>query len=435
MVYANDFFGNTDSDILNAAIAGRDSDGFVIIEQRKSDIYPERHYWLLDNAILLPSNTTVIIRNCKLKLSDQCRDNFFRSANCGLGIEENEPLSNIYIKGEGNAELEGADHPRATGDSSKILKNICPFTVEDICKYADWIEDERRTPDKITFADRHDYSFGTDAGKEGESQKGDWRGIGILFACVSNFSISGITVRESHGWAISLEDCSYGYVEKIHFDARMNKMIDGMLQNMENQDGIDLRNGCHDITISDITGETGDDVVALTAIASPDGRPGGSLGSTHVMHHDWTRRDPDIYNVIIRNIRAYSSLCFLVRLLPCESSIRNVVIDSVVDTSPEDAFCGCITLGEKDATYGKNLPESMRNITISNVVYHSTDRTAIWLSGYLQDSAISNVVAMRTQSSVIWVRREDGLKNVKLSNIVYRDGIQMIERHKSKSTC
>ena len=135
MVYANDFFGNTDSDILNSAIRGRDSDGIVIIDPRESDVESARKWWSLDTAILLPSNTTVILRNCKLKLSDRCRDNFFRSANCGLGIEENEPLSNIHIKGEGSAVLEGADHPRATGDESKILKNPCPFTAEDICKH------------------------------------------------------------------------------------------------------------------------------------------------------------------------------------------------------------------------------------------------------------------------------------------------------------
>ena len=428
MVYANDFLGNTDSDILNSAIRGRDSDGIVIIGPRESGVESDRKWWSLDTAILLPSNTTVILRNCKLKLSDGCRDNFFRSANCGLGIEENEPLSNIHVKGEGNAVLEGADHPRATGDGSKVLKNPCPFTVEDICKYADWVEAERRTPEKITFADRHCYSYGTDAGKEGESQRGDWRGIGILFACVSDFSISGLTVRESHGWAISLEDCSEGCVEKIHFDARMNKMIDGMLQNMENQDGIDLRNGCHDITISDITGETGDDVVALTAIADANYRTGGILGKTHVMHNDWSRRDPDIYNIIIRNVRACSSLCFLVRLLPCECCIRNVVIDGVIDTSTEDVMRGGIYLGERDTAYGRNLPGSLLNITVSNVIYNNAKGSAVRVNGYLQDSTITNVIAARTEDPAVSVLREGGMKNVMIGNIVHNEKTQVAEK-------
>ena len=148
MVYANDLCGENDNDIIDAAIKSRGGDGIVIIEPRIRENDPERHYWLLDRAILLPSDTTVIIRNCKIKLSDACRDNFFRSANCGIGIEENQPLSNIHIRGEGNAVLEGADHPRATGDGTKVLKNPCPFTPEDICAYADWVPNERRSPDK-----------------------------------------------------------------------------------------------------------------------------------------------------------------------------------------------------------------------------------------------------------------------------------------------
>ena len=427
MVHANDFLTRNDNDALDAAIAARGADGIVVIDPRENA--DGRNFWLLDRAVLLPSNTTIILRNCKIKLSDQCRDNFFRSANCGIGIEENEPIYNIHIKGEGNAVLEGADHPRATGDGSKKLKNPCPFTVEDICKYADWIPAERKTPERITFADRHDCSYGTDAGKKEETQTGDWRGIGILFAMVDHFSISGITVRESHGWAISLEACSHGTLERIEFDARMNKVIDGMLQNMENQDGIDLRNGCHDITISDITGETGDDVVALTAIVGNQSvyRPGGSLGTTHVMHNDYTRRDPDIYNVIIRNIRAYSSLCYLVRLLPCNCQIRNVVIDGVVDTSPEGVVCGGIFLGEKDAVYGNNLPGSLVGVTISNVIYNNVKK-AIRVDGYLQDSTITNVVATNTKFPVVSHLRDGGLANVKISNIVTPDGIVEVDK-------
>ena len=416
MVNVNDFLKQNDNEALDAAIAARGADGVVVIPPRAHA--DGRDYWLLDRAILLPANTTVLLQSCKIKLSDKCRDNFFRSANCGIGFEENEQLSNIHILGTGNAVLEGADHPRATGDGSKKLKNPCPFTVEDICKYADWVPAERKTPEQITFADRHDCSYGTDAGKEEECQKGDWRGIGILFACVDHFTISGITIRESHGWAISLEACSFGTVERIEFDARMNKVIDGMLQNMENQDGIDIRNGCHDITISDITGETGDDVVALTAIVPNKSvyRPGGTLGTTHVMHNDYTRREPGIYNMVIRNIRAYSSLCYLVRLLPCNCQIRNVIIDGVIDTSPEDVVCGGIFLGEKDAVYGNNLPGSLVGITISNVIYNNVKK-AIRVDGYLQDSTITNVVAMNTKFPVVSHLRDDGLVNVKVSNI------------------
>lgn len=416
MVNVNDYSGLTDNDIIENAIKNKQKDGIVIIPPRVCDTEPERDFWLLDRAILIPENTTIILQNCKIKLSDKCRDNFFRTANCGMGIAYPERIKNVHIKGEGLCVLEGADHPRATGDGGQTLACPCPYEIEDLCKLADWIPEEDRKSKNIKFWDRHRRSYGTDFGKENESQNSDWRSIGILFANVHNFSIENLRIVESHCWAISLEECAYGRVEKIDFDACMSKMIDGMRQNIENQDGIDIRNGCHDIIISDITGHTGDDLIALTAIASDEIRLGGELRSTHVMHSDWSKRDKNIYNIIIRNVKGYSNLCYLVRLLPANTKIWNVVIDGVVDTAPDGLnHFGCIMLGTADTAYGKNNDDGMKNITISNVI--SNSREAIIVGGYISDSAISNVVNRNPECPCISVRRENGLVNVVTSNL------------------
>ena len=383
MINVNDFLFGSDNEAFEKAIASKTSDGIIVVPPRKAGANPERSYWLLDRAILLPENTTVILQNCKIKLSDKCRDNFFRSANCGMGIEFPEKIQNIHIRGEGLCVLEGADHPRATGDSSKLLHAPCPHLPEDICRLADWVPAERKTPDKIDFWDIHNHSYGTDAGKDGESQYGDWRGIGVLLANVENFSVSGLKIVKSHGWGISLEACSYGRVEKIEFDATMYKEIDGLLMNMENQDGIDIRNGCHHIVISDITGRTGDDVIALTAIADPDYIPGGSVKNTHVMHNDWKKREKDIHDIVIRNVVAHSYLCFVVRLLPALANIYDVVIDGIVDDADNCQAAGTLLLGDM-GDYGENKPDSMRNVTISNIICNS--RNAISLQGFLTDS-------------------------------------------------
>ena len=117
----NDFHGS-DIEKINAAIQFSAGNGGVVrIPQRKADETSDRNYWLIDSAILLPANTTVILANCRIKLSNICRDNFFRSANCGIGIKEVEEISSIHITGIGSAVLEGADIPRATGDSGKTL--------------------------------------------------------------------------------------------------------------------------------------------------------------------------------------------------------------------------------------------------------------------------------------------------------------------------
>ncbi len=430
MKTANDYRAQSDTAQLQAAIDHREN-GVVIIPARKSDVEPERDWWLLDSALLLPADTTVILVNCKLKLSDACRDNFFRSANCVPGDGDLETLHNIHIRGEGLCILEGADHPRATGDGSKIIKNPCPKLPEDVLRLADWVPEERRSLDKLDFWDLHAYSYGTDAGKEGESQYGDWRGIGILLCCVEDFSIQNIRIREAHGWAISLENCCRGHLANIDFDARMSKVFDGLLSNMENQDGIDLRNGCHHITITDVTGGTGDDVIALTAIANTTApRHGnGAMRTTHFMHNDWSRRDPTIHDIIIRNVRACcaSGVCWVVRLLPVETQIWNVIIDNVVDTAPEGVTSNGILLGTGDGEYGRNLPGSMRNIIISNVI---SKRWAIKVEGYLEDSAITNIVSPDPALPVIEVRRKGGMKNVATSNLVTNCACVIHERNK-----
>lgn len=419
MVNANSFCGSTDSEILEKAIQNRQEDGIVLIPPREASLDPQRKYWLLDRAILLPENTTVILQNCKLKLSDRCRDNFFRSANCGFGFPDPAPIQNIHIRGEGLCTLEGADRPRATGDGSKRIHNPCPHLAQDICRIkADWVPTECSASGNLDFWDIHAHSYGTDAGKEGESQYGDWRGIGILFANVENFSIQNIRIVNSHGWGISLEACSFGTLRDISFDAQMSKEIDGMRMNMENQDGIDIRNGCHHITISDIFGQTGDDVIALTAYA-PDNQPfleGGSLRTTHVMPNDWTKRERDIHDIIIRNVIAHSFLCFVIRLLPVDAHIHSVVIDNVVDTCPDDHRPGgTILLGDSDL-YGTVPKDGLSNISISNVICNS--KAAICLQGYLKDSVICNVINRNQDAPTLAISRDNAAENVKTINLL-----------------
>ncbi len=198
----------------------------------------------------------------------------------------------------------------------------------------------------------------------------------------------------------------------------MSKQIDGMLMNMENQDGIDIRNGCHHVLISDITGETGDDVIALTAIV-PDKetyRPGGSLCSTHVMHNDWSRRERDIHDIIIRNVTAFSYLCWLLRLLPANTKIYNVVIDGLIDARPAGHPNGGTLLLGDGGGYGANQSESMSGITVSNVICASS--TAVTLAGYMKDSVITNVVNRNPNTPVLNVVRENGAVNVFTSGLV-----------------
>lgn len=110
MINVNDFSMATDSETLEKAFASKQADGIVLIPPRKSSVEPNRTFWLLDRAILLEENTTVILQNATIKFSDACRDNFSRTANCGMGIEFPERIQNVHLIGEGLCTLIGALH-------------------------------------------------------------------------------------------------------------------------------------------------------------------------------------------------------------------------------------------------------------------------------------------------------------------------------------
>ncbi|MCK5465849.1 MAG: hypothetical protein KAI95_22625, partial [Bacteroidales bacterium] len=68
----NQFEGNDIHRIRSAIEAAKATTGKVVIPPVNSN---GTNLWLLDSAILIPGNMTVILDNCTIQLSDQCRDN------------------------------------------------------------------------------------------------------------------------------------------------------------------------------------------------------------------------------------------------------------------------------------------------------------------------------------------------------------------------
>lgn len=355
----NEFEGS-DTERINRAIeAAAAAGGQVVIPRLNVRGAEQREMWLLDSAILLRSNVTLVLENCRLKLSDRCRDNVLRSANCGRAITDIQPLRNIHIRGVGHAILEGADHPRATGDGAKTLGKD---------------------------------TYGTDAGVDGESQKGDWRNVGILLAFVEEFSIENIAIHDSHCWAISLERCARGSVRDIDFKSGGRRMIDGARGTLLNQDGLDLRMGCHDIAIENITGSTGDDLIALTAIPGKHVAGGDSTMVSGTIDRGQGR--DDIHHITLRNIQGFSrGGCHIVRLLNTSGvKMHDIMIDGVTDPSPAGVSCrAAVKIGDKSARWGGVTPlGDTSHITIRHVT--SRAQHAILIAGSLSDSEISDVV-------------------------------------------
>lgn len=352
-------YEGSDSERINAAVRdAHKTGGIVRIFKRKPDKKSDRDFWLIDSAILLPSDTTLYLMNCKIKLSDKSRDNWIRSANCIAGNPEVKDLSGIHIIGEGSAVLEGADHPRATGDSGKILG------VQ---------------------------TYGTDAGKKNRKQKGDWRNIGILLVKVKDFSIKNISMTNSHSWAVSLEYCEKGTIRDLHFESQERVVIDGKQVKILNRDGLDLRKGCRDITIENITGRTGDDLIALTALGRRV-RKSGILNAMEFYGGSPAPGSTDTYNISIRNVRGYcAGGHHIIRLLNNRGTkLHHIQISNLLDTSPAGVQAkAAIKIG--DQAYGGSSPlGDTSDIQITNI--HSKAKNAILLGGSLKDSMISNVL-------------------------------------------
>lgn len=384
----NYYSGSDSTKISHAIQAAAALGGVVRIKARQPDGISDRTFWLIDEAIILPGNTTIIIENCMIKLSDSSRDNFIRSANCGIGITEISPLHNIHIIGIGNAVLQGADRPRATGDRAKKLGEM---------------------------------TYGTDAGKKAEHQKGDWRNIGILLAEIHNFSIHNLTVRDSHCWAISLEYCSQGNIRNLQFFSNGKKLIDGKNETILNQDGLDLRRGCHDILIDSISGYTGDDLVAFTAIKPVEPHRSGEFNSTMVSSVVKGNDKDDIYNVVLRNVKGYSAGGHhIVRFLNASGiKMHNIILDGLLDTSPQGFHCkAAIKIGDSNPAWGGVTPlGDTSGFIITNIQAKST--ASVLISGSLTDSIINNVINYNPQSpGLVLASGAQNVRNVITNSIV-----------------
>lgn len=280
----NQFKGTDTQRILSAIHAAQGTTNKIVIPARNSN---GTNLWLIDSAILLPGHMTVILDNCTIRLSDQCRDNMFRSDNVGEGITDPVWNKNISIIGIGDVFLRGANNPRATGDGARTL-----------------------VPDN----QKGRVSYGSDAGKEGIKQKGDWRNIMILMGYVDGFKLTNVNIENAHAWAVSFERTINADLSDIHFNCPEFQNVNGKEVFIANRDGIDLRHGCKNFRMNNLSGRTGDDFIALSILGlGSDDREGGTLNSTMVTSRKWRGPEDNTEKIYITNI-------------VCESSTRAVAI-------------------------------------------------------------------------------------------------------------
>ncbi|MBQ3490004.1 MAG: hypothetical protein IJA86_05405 [Clostridia bacterium] len=299
--------------------------------------------WIIDTAIRIPSNFTLILENCHLRMADNCFSNLFVNEHhdTELGRTTAGTDRNISIIGRGEAILDGGEY-NGLSEKTQLKDGMPPI----------------------------------------------WKNNLVLFTNVDGFQISGISCRNQRWWALNFIYCSNGYLGNIDFCAN-DTAIDadgnayhGLLRRkyaeilVKNADGIDLRQGCHDIVIENISGFTEDDTIALTGL-------NGNLEQTFSV----SGLPSDICNVTVKNVKA-AAFCTIVRLLnQGDVKLHDIMIDGVYDMSPEsphfDRGLYAVRVGDTNL-YGTRhaTKEETYNITIKNVVGRS--QYAVSLAGDMQ---------------------------------------------------
>lgn len=307
----------------------------------------------IDSTIRIPSDFVLTLSNCYLRMADNTFCNMFTNASCGS--EKSHTLEgtdrNITIQGVGRAILDGGEYNGLCERNS--LKDGRPhISVNNL----------------------------------------------LLFANVDGFRVTGLHCRNQRWWALNFLFCRNGYIGNIDFLSDYSTIDEegnrhwGLSRNKEhgygsvyikNSDGIDLRSGCHDIIIENITGFTEDDTVALTCLA----------GKLEQMY-DVPELSHDIYNVIVRNVIS-SAFCSNVRLLNQGGmKLYNILVDGVMDSSKDSPYLDRGGLGVNfgdNHMYGSRhaTPDETYNITIRNVT--SRAASALRVSGAMQDCLFENI--------------------------------------------
>lgn len=304
----NQFEGNDTQRIQLAINEAAGTTGKVVIPAHNSN---GSGVWLLDSAVLLPSNITVILDNCTIQLSDSCRDNMFRSDNVGIGITHPEWNYNISIIGMGHVLLKGADNPRSTGDAYRTL-TLAP-------------ENEKNWR----------VSYGSDAGKSGIKQTGDWRNNLIQIAYVDGILLKNITIENSHAWAISFERSRNAEISDIRFKNPEYISVKGIQKKVYNKDGINLRHGCKYFRIDNITGINGDDLIALSSLdVAPFYHTHGDVNSYQVTSTQWNGPEDDTEQIFITNCQTnYTGVAIRASDM---ASIHHVYINGIITKERPD---------------------------------------------------------------------------------------------------
>lgn len=352
-ISANDTIGKNDSESISLAINKAKAQGINSVLIPRTNARTGEDKWVISETIYLPDDIEIIIDNAFLVLADGVYVNMFANEavlNEGTRTLKDEQ-KNITIRGIGNAVLSGGNYNGLSEGTS--LKNGLPHISKNTI---------------------------------------------ILMVNVTNLTVENLRIEKMRWWALTNIFVRNSAFRNINFSADLSRIDEnGVVHEDElprnyqevyrkNCDGLDLRIGCNNILIENITGITEDDSIALTALGGFEERLGYNVDG----------KSSDIHDVKIRNIATDSYICSNVRLLNENGhKIYNVEIDGVTDIRKCKEYQSQynIRIGDSADAYAKTRHSVMGeiyNITVKNVYGNGT--YAVGMCKTLKDSCIDNII-------------------------------------------
>ena len=306
------------------------------------------------SAIRIPSDFTLMLEDCHLIMADDTYDNMFINEHhdTEIGTTLAGRDKNIAIIGNGNVILDGGKYNGVSETNWKQL-GLPHLSKNNL----------------------------------------------ILFTNVDGVEIGNLACHNQRWWAIDFIYCANGHVHDVSFKSN-DMAIDpegnvyyGLFRDryedvvVKNADGIDLRQGCHNFLIENISGFTQDDTVALTNLNGINERKYHAEGLSS-----------DICNVTIRHIHS-SAYCTNVRLLnQGELKLHDITIEDVYDTSADcphlDHGRYAIRVGDADHMYGQRHSTADETYNISLKKIRGRGQAVLHLAGQIGNLTIEDVEAM-----------------------------------------
>lgn len=348
----------SDSVSIQNAVNYAKGNGIRTVVIPRKNLRTNKGQWDIDKTILLPSHITIVLDNCYIRTMDGAFCNVFRNENFGeknsLTMEGEQ--CDIVVKGEGYSILDGG-------------------TPNDTIEGENW---------ELKFDD-----LGGEIGKLGVRINSL-----INFHNVKDFVLDNFEVRNQRWHAISLLYCNDGKITDITINAK---------NNIQNQDGINIKQGCNNLVIERINGQSGDDFIAMNALECND--------SEYFVEE----KSADIHDIKVKDIIGCSTENAVVILRNQDDlKLYNVDIENLLESDLEDKNnhpYATLNIGQNGYFKTKeSVVGNTKNINVKTVI--SDNAATVEISATLCDSTLKNIRCLGNRYAIITF-------GVKMKNVVF----------------